>query len=205
MEIAREDPADIPQPSIERAESTARGRSQTSHELEPTVYGGVSAYRSDSSEDIVIINDSAALPSGPVTTLALRSANPPPRSPTKKPRNPHTRLDGLTDVCGVYSPATNLQPVTTISSKPDAKHTCPRCLSTMTRARTVKDHFPGCIAKHGNPQSLKYTDHPSMQTTEKRRLHDRSITNGGDSNDDGDTEMSDADGVPVTEGWVQGQ
>ena len=48
-----------------------------------------------------------------------------------------------------------------------AKFCCPRCGSNYTRLnytrlKTVKDHFPDCVSKCGNPQALRYTDHPSM-------------------------------------------
>ena len=205
IELARMCPADIPQPSIEPGEPIVWVNSRPSQEREPTEWGGISEVESDSSQDTVISNDSVPVMSGPVTTLALRPANPPVVSPATKPRNPHTRADGLTDVCGVYSPDTGRRLVTTISQK-GGKNTCPRCFSTMTRSRTVKDHFPGCIAKYGNPRALKYTDHESMQNAEKRRLLDRGMSVDEDSTDnDGDLEMSGVDEAPNTEDWVQGQ
>ena len=50
-------------------------------------------------------------------------------------------------------------------------------MSNFTRAKTVKDHFPECISKHGNPDGLWFTDHPSMRK-EEARIQNRSQTRG---------------------------
>ena len=65
----------------------------------------------------------------------------------------------LTQVCGVYSPE-KVPP----SNKPKKGYPfpCPRCAETFTRRDSVKRHFPGCILKHGNPNALKWIDHPSL-------------------------------------------
>ncbi len=86
-----------------------------------------------------------------------------PSAQTQK-RHAHLRDDGYTDVCGVYS-AEVLKPVKKTNDG-NGDFCCPRCGSNFTRRKTVKDHFPSCVAKHGNPQRLRFTDHPSMETSE---------------------------------------
>lgn len=79
-------------------------------------------------------------------------------------RHAHSRDDDYTDVCGVFSPA-KANPVKKYNpGKGD--FCCPRCESSFTRPKSVKDHFPDCISKYGNPQALRYTDHPSMARKE---------------------------------------
>ena len=86
-----------------------------------------------------------------------------PSAQTQK-RHAHLRDDGYTNVCGVPSPEV-LKPVKKTNDG-NGDFCCPRCGSNFTRPKSVKDHFPSCVAKHGNPQSLRFTDHPSMKTSE---------------------------------------
>ena len=67
-----------------------------------------------------------------------------------------------TTVCGVYSPEKSLPMVRHNTNDPAHKFHCPRCDKTFTRRYTVKLHFTGCIAKHGNPEALRWLDHPSL-------------------------------------------
>ena len=65
-----------------------------------------------------------------------------------------------TRVCGVHSIQT--------ASPEEVKNRagnfhCPRCNTNFTRACGVRKHFVGCITRYGNPDSLKWTDHPSLQ------------------------------------------
>lgn len=88
-------------------------------------------------------------------------------------RHAHERDDEYTDVCGVPSPAIS----TPVRKYNHGKGVfcCPRCGSNFTRPKSVKDHFPSCISKCGNPQALRFTDHPSMAQTEaamKRRARE---------------------------------
>ena len=41
----------------------------------------------------------------------------------------------------------------------------------------MKDHFPECISKYGNPEGLCFTDHPSMEAEDRRiiEVEDRRI------------------------------
>lgn len=48
----------------------------------------------------------------------------------------------------------------------DGELHCPGCGVYYTRSKSVKDHFPNCVSKCGNSQSLGYTDHPSMTQRE---------------------------------------
>ncbi len=79
-------------------------------------------------------------------------------------RHAHARDDWYTDVCGVISP----EKATAVKKDNlgNGDFCCPRCGSTFTRPKSVKDHFPGCIRRYGNPQGLHYTDHASMAQTE---------------------------------------
>ncbi len=83
---------------------------------------------------------------------------------TRKPRYHKPRVGGPTDVCGVYSP----------EKKPPVKRSCrgvfhcPRCDSQFTTSNTVNYHFEKCIARYGNPRSLKWNDHPSLSGAVKR-------------------------------------
>ena len=72
---------------------------------------------------------------------------------------------GYTRVCGVYSREI-ASPEKKIK-RTGGRYRCPRCDTPFTRARAVMKHFVECIAKYGNPDSLKWTDHPSLQGTVK--------------------------------------
>ena len=78
------------------------------------------------------------------------------------PRMANPRNSELTSVCGVVS-TEKRRAVHTHSKDPHFLYHCPRCDKGLSRRYTVKQHFPGCILKHGNPEGLKWTDHPSMQ------------------------------------------
>ena len=103
-----------------------------------------------------------------IYSIPIRGPRPDNRSQglslTTQQRHAHSRDDGYTDVCGVFSPA-KATPVKK-ASKYGGKFRCPRCNSGFTRTKSVKDHFPHCVSKCGNPQSLRYTDHPSMARAE---------------------------------------
>ena len=73
-----------------------------------------------------------------------------------------------TTVCGVYSREKSSPKKIKTSGGP---HHCPRCDTQFTRPQGVKRHFVGCIAKTGNPDSLRWTDHPSLQRTVKIYAH----------------------------------
>ena len=79
-------------------------------------------------------------------------------------RHAHERDDEYTDVCGIYSPEIST-PIKKYNHG-KGKFCCPRCGSNFTRPKSVKDHFPFCILKCGNPQALRYTDHTSMAQKE---------------------------------------
>ena len=65
-----------------------------------------------------------------------------------------------TKVCGVHS--REIAFPDKVENKAGPFH-CPRCDTLFTRARGVRRHFVGCITRYGNPHSLKWTDHPSLQ------------------------------------------
>ena len=73
-----------------------------------------------------------------------------------------------TTVCGVYS--REKWPPYKIKTS-GGPHHCPRCDTQFTRSQGVKRHFVGCIAKFGNPDSLRWTDHPSLQRTVEIYAH----------------------------------
>ena len=69
--------------------------------------------------------------------------------------------DSYTIFCGVYSPeiATPVRDSRNI----DSPYHCPRCDKRLRTRMSVKDHFPSCITKHGNPDALKWNDHASLR------------------------------------------
>ncbi|KAL9138499.1 MAG: hypothetical protein Q9175_000287 [Cornicularia normoerica] len=74
------------------------------------------------------------------------------------------RTSVYTRVCGVYSREKASPKKVKTNGGP---YHCPRCDTQFTRSRGVTRHFVGCITKNGNPDSLKWTDHPSLQDTVK--------------------------------------
>lgn len=73
---------------------------------------------------------------------------------------------GYTRFCGVYSKEkATPKKVKTLGGP----YHCPRCDTQFTRADRVMRHFVGCITKCGNPDSLKWTDHTSLQGGAKFR------------------------------------
>ena len=93
-----------------------------------------------------------------------KSAAYPSGSANRKPNYRKPRVGGLTNVCGVFSP--EKKPPVKRSSHGDFH--CPRCDSQFTRPRGVNYHFEDCIAKYGNPSSLRWDDHPSLGGVGKR-------------------------------------
>lgn len=87
-----------------------------------------------------------------------KSAAYPVGSANLKPNYRKPRVGGPTNVCGVFSP--EKKPPVKRSSRGDFH--CPRCDSQFTRPTGVNYHFEDCIAKHGNPSSLRWDDHPSL-------------------------------------------
>ena len=73
-----------------------------------------------------------------------------------------------TTVCGVYSREKSSPNKIRTSGGP---YHCPRCDTQFTRPQGVRRHFVGCITKTGNPDSLRWTDHPSLQRTVKIYAH----------------------------------
>ena len=71
---------------------------------------------------------------------------------------------GPTAVCGVFSAGT--KPAVKKSHR--GPYHCPRCDSQFTTWHTVNYHFEGCVAKYGNPKSLRWNDHPSLEGVAKR-------------------------------------
>ena len=78
-------------------------------------------------------------------------------------RMPRPRVSGTTKACGVFSP--EIQPP--VKRSRHGEFHCPRCDSQFTRSKGVNYHFEGCIAKYGNPGSLRWNDHPSLRAVEQ--------------------------------------
>ena len=87
-----------------------------------------------------------------------------PLTRSHKAKNAKPRVSGPTNVCGVYSPEKK-RPVKR-SNRGDFH--CPRCDSQFTTLNSVNYHFENCIAKYGNPRSLKWNDHPSLERAGER-------------------------------------
>lgn len=114
-------------------------------------------------------------------------------SATTQKRHAHLRDDDYTDVCGVVSqPRAN--PVKRYNPG-KGEYCCPICGSNYTRPKSVKDHFPSCVSKCGNPQGLRYTDHASMahvEATKQRRAQtSRAVSDSEMEEGDGETEGND--------------
>ena len=129
-------------------------------------------------------------------SLAIRVRKP---SAITQSRHAHSRDDNYTDVCGVFSPA-KANPVKK-DNPGNGEFYCPRCESNYTRPKSVKDHFPHCVSKCGNPQALRFTDHPSMAQTETAIQRRRQASH---ESSDLDTEGGDTQGYDI-EGDEDGQ
>ena len=81
-------------------------------------------------------------------------------SATTQKRHNQLLDNGYTIACGVVCP--EVAPPVKKVNPGGGDFCCPRCLSNYTRPKSVKDHFPGCISRYGNPLGLTYTDHESM-------------------------------------------
>ena len=127
-------------------------------------------------------NDRESMPLTPTPTtyesLALPDRTREYSARTRQ-RHAHARDGWYTDVCGVISP----EKATAVKKENvgNGAFCCARCGSAFTRPKSVKDHFPGCVGRYGNPQGLRYTDHPSMAQTEafiqRRRQASRETSN----------------------------
>lgn len=118
----------------------------------------------------------------PTAVSHIPTLNVRPQAPTLQPiaesrsvghNNDNPCFDGqssehsapiYTRVCGVYS-GERAPPEKTKTRS--GRYHCPRCDIRFTRARGVRRHFVGCITRYGNPNCLKWTDHPSLQGTIK--------------------------------------
>ncbi len=105
----------------------------------------------------------------PQPSVNARSAENNDCRPYTNGRSGGYGTSGYTRVCGAYSREI-ASPVKKIK-RTGGRYRCPRCDTPFTRARAVMNHFVGCIAKYGNPDSLKWTDHPSLQRTVKLNAH----------------------------------
>ena len=89
------------------------------------------------------------------------------KSQKYKPRitgfNRHTGENMLTKACGIITPDKGT-PMPGPHRK-NGRYCCPRCIYGFTRTRTVKDHFPGCVKKYGNPNGLNWFDHVTLENS----------------------------------------
>ena len=65
-----------------------------------------------------------------------------------------------TPACGKYSPALR-DPPKRPRTKDTGPYRCPRCHAGYASARSVRSHFPRCVAVNGNPDCDAWTDHES--------------------------------------------
>ena len=79
-----------------------------------------------------------------------------------------------TAYCGVYSAETEV-PDPNPQEKPGCEYRCPRCRRQYSRRYTIKQHFPHCIRRHGNPLALRWQDglFPGKQSYHIRRPNRR--------------------------------
>lgn len=66
---------------------------------------------------------------------------------------------------------------------------CPRCDTQYTRPKSVKDHFEYCVGRYGNPEGLKWTDHPSLETAAKWRMKRFGLITESEGNDSEDDQL----------------
>ena len=106
--------------------------------------------------------------------------------------NKETGENRLTPVCGRVTPSKGTPGQARV--KPSSKYYCPRCRSGFTRPRNVKDHFPGCVNKWGNPAGMCWWDHESCEGS--RTWHHRSmpaVEEEEDEEEDNEEEEGDRD------------
>ena len=83
-----------------------------------------------------------------------------------KAKGGRVRKVGTTEYCGVFSERIKT-PKPAARSKGDFQ--CIICGSRFTRAEGVNYHFPGCVARYGNPEARRWDDHPSCASKRSRR------------------------------------
>ena len=126
--------------------------------------GRMNAYGIHSSQTTAQDRDAQKQSNGPNAAYSSDSAS-------RDSRDQKPRVAGPTRACGVLSP----------EKKPPVKRShngafhCPRCDSQFTRSRTVNYHFEGCVAKYGNPESLRWNDHPSHEGVKKHAIRDNEL------------------------------
>ncbi len=54
------------------------------------------------------------------------------------------------------------------NKRTDFKYFCPLCGQARSRRYTIKQHFPGCAKKNGNPRGLEWTDDESTRAYKPR-------------------------------------
>ena len=99
---------------------------------------------------------------GPRKRLTVPDTDSGTVSKKTQKRHEESADNGYTVACGIVCPEL-APPVKKFHAKGGSFH-CPRCGSNYTRIKSVKDHFPGCVAKYGNPRGLRYTDDESMSS-----------------------------------------
>ncbi len=96
--------------------------------------------------------------------LPLRPAAAPalPPMPVNQARgNYPASLTTYTYVCGYVRPAVGV-PTKKLQVKPtNPSYHCPQCDSEFSRPLSVKQHFPRCVRRWGNPLGLSWDDHQS--------------------------------------------
>ena len=99
------------------------------------------------------------LPELSPTILPARPLRAPKNFP--RPNRSASPVDDSTPYCGAYSPELKTPPAPKGKDKGHNPFKCPRCKERFPRAKSVQDHFPSCIRRHGNPERLRWKDHHS--------------------------------------------
>jgi len=96
------------------------------------------------------------LPLRPAAAAAL-----PPMPVNQARGNYPASLTTYTYVCGYVRPAVGV-PTKKLQVKPtNPSYHCPQCDSEFSRPFSVKQHFPRCVRRWGNPLGLSWDDHQS--------------------------------------------
>lgn len=95
----------------------------------------------------------------------------PPIDPQLFAPNPINPLAGMPTEHISQTNNARTQPDTGVHhpDREDFKFICPLCGAKRSRRYTIKQHFPGCVRKRGNPNGLEWTDHPSTHGYSPRK------------------------------------
>ena len=101
---------------------------------------------------------------------------PPGTRLSRSERRLRARTELLTPVCGKVTPKKEFKGP--IRKRIGGQFFCSNCQMGFRSQSTVKEHFPSCVQKLGNPNRVRWIDHPSIKgyTNRKTRLTEERLT-----------------------------